>query len=121
MYVSLCFLTAPAYKRYGVVYPHRQALEYNDIGKLTCHSATKPEWTYSTKNWPYKTFSGISMTNSTIPESVAMVVGNNLILLHNHLFFLQYFCEGTNLNGSRFLAQAFVYRASKLLTIVALT
>lgn len=100
-----CFFKGTlARKTYGIIYPYKQVLQHNQAGRLTCHSATSPEWLY-------RTYYDKKATLSTIPPN--STIGDSLLITGINEHFTQYICRGTHPGGSHFQADAFIYRASK--------
>ncbi len=102
----VCFSTAKSYKVYGIITPPIQALKYNELGGITCHSTSPPKWSYinylDLKKKSRKT---------KIPYSVS--IGNSLLITKSGDKETIYYCKGTFPNNSYFTTDAMILRAGK--------
>ncbi len=102
----VCFSTARTYQVYGIITPEIQALKYNQIGGITCHSTSPPKWSYI-DHLDLKKKSG----KTKIPYSVS--IGNSLLITKSDDKETTYFCKGTFPNNRSFTTDALILRAGK--------
>ncbi len=106
----IILLAAHTFNQFGIIRPYQQVLNYNKLGRMVCHSATKPIWSYS-NHFDFKATHG----DPIIPHS--MTIGDSLLITRSNKSRTRYFCDGTYPNGSYFLAQAHIYRGSKYIIL----